>query len=271
MRGRGAVLDRSEIELLRAFAAGKDRAWIIAHPNAPLSVSQRRKLSVLLRCRASGVPIAYLTGSKEFFGRTFAVEPGVLVPRPETEHLLEEAHTLIGNKAGGVVVDVGTGSGCIGITVACERPHVTVLATDQSKRALSIANRNRRRHDVPDRVRLFRGNLLLPIRTALAAHPPLLILANLPYATPNEYRAVRHEPRAAIVGGRDGLGVYRQFFAQIQQLGITAPLLLEVDPRRAAAVARIARHFLRSPRITVIRDLAGQERVLTVRPAASSD
>ncbi len=256
--------DPREDELLRSIALGRDRTWILAHPEVSLTRRQTACLRQLRRRRASGVPIAYLRGDQDFYGRPFAVGRGVLVPRPETEHLVDAALAVLPTGSSALVADIGTGSGCIAITLALARPRLNIVATDQSATALRYARRNARRHRVGRQCRFFRGHFVAPILHR--GLEPELIVANLPYATPQEYIPVRSEPRAAIVGGRDGLATYRRFFRQVAATGWSAPMILEVDPRRWRRVRSVAAIEFPGMRWSISNDLAGRPRILTVRP-----
>lgn len=258
-----------ERELLTAHVLGKNRAWVLAHPEHSLTPRQSRALNRLLRRRGAGEPLAYLTRTKEFYGRSFTVGRGVLVPRPETEHLIEAALKIIPERSTMTVADIGTGSGCIAITLAMERPNIRLIATDRSSHALHFAKVNAKRYHLLQRIRFRTGHLLTPLRNDRLI--PDLIVANLPYATPEEYRAVRAEPKSAIVGGRDGLAVFRKFFRQLQTAGMTPTLILEIDPRRAPDVIALAHMTFWRATLTIQRDLAGWPRVVIMTPAAYRD
>ncbi len=254
----------SESELLLAHVLGQDRAWVLAHPDLQTTQLQTRKFAALLNQRRRGTPIAYLLGTREFFGRKFRVNKNVLIPRPETEHLVEAAIRLISKKPYLTVADVGTGSGCLAVTLAAECQHVNLVATDNSALALRVARANARDHGVRPRIRFYRGQLLEPlIRRSIR---PDLILANLPYLTPREYRAVRTEPKNALVGGSDGLALFTTMFRQLNQASWTVPLIIEIHPPRLRQVVRLAQHLLPRVRATIERDLSGQARVLVLQP-----
>lgn len=259
------TLDPRERRLLTAHVIHADVAFVMAHPNVRLTPSQHARLDRLLRERARGVPIAYLVGMKEFYGRAFSVRPGVLVPRPETEHSIDAALALLSPDSSATVIDVGTGSGCIGITIALERPQVRVFATDRSRTAIAVARTNARHFAVAKRYSVIEGDLLVPLHRRRIR--PTLIVANLPYATPREYHAVRTEPRIAIVGGADGMTLFKRFFTQLQRFGYRVPLILEIDPRRTRQTIRLIRTSDRHATISVLKDLAGRNRVLVVRPS----
>ncbi|NEZ05145.1 peptide chain release factor N(5)-glutamine methyltransferase [Wenzhouxiangella sp. XN201] len=251
--------ERLEAELLLAHALERDRAWLYAHAGDPIEAERWRACLELVRQRQCGRPVAYLLGQREFYGREFEVGDGVLIPRPETELLIDIALQLpLPEQAR--VVDVGTGSGCIALTLALERPGWQVMATDISAEALAIAHRNRKWLGA-DAVELLRGNLLEPL---VNIHPDLVI-SNPPYVAegdPHLARGdVRFEPQTALVAGSDGLDVIRELVQQsARALAAGGCLLIEHGHDQAGEV----RHLLQAADFHAIashRDLAGIERV----------
>ena len=232
-------------ELLLIHALGRDRAWLYAHPEAALDAATRDQYFSLIARRASGVPTQHLTGHQEFWGLDFEVTPDVLIPRPETEHLIEVAIELL---MGGLtadssrrkkefqIADVGTGSGCIAIALAHEFPAAQIFATDVSAAALEVARRNAARHDVSSRIEFIECNLLDCLlhgsrvtphsRSGQASHGSRsfdLIASNPPYIGRQEAatlpREVReHEPAAALLGGEEGTEIYAPLIAQAAKL-----------------------------------------------------
>jgi release factor glutamine methyltransferase len=257
--------ERLEAELLLAHALKHDRTWLYAHAGDPIEAEQWRACLELVRQRQEGHPVAYLLGQREFYGREFEVDDGVLIPRPETELLIDIALQLpLPEQAG--VVDVGTGSGCIALTLALERRGWQVMATDISAEALAIANRNRSRLGA-DTVKLLRGNLLEPL---VSIHPDLVI-SNPPYVAegdPHLARGdVRFEPQTALLAGSDGLEVIRELVQQsARALAADGWLLIEHGHDQAGEVRQLlqAADF---HAITSRRDLAGIERVTLGRRA----
>lgn len=216
----------------------------------------------LIRRRADRIPVAYLLGRREFHGRSFAVDPRVLIPRPETEHLVEAALTCIDD--GARVLDVGTGSGCIAVTLALERPGSRIVATDLSPGALAVAAANCRSHGVADRVRLVRADLLSALRPGafdvVVSNPPYIDVGEWPSLMP-EVRD--HEPPEALFAG-DGLDFYRRLFAAGGFLRAGQRLLLEIGKGQIEAVRELAEGSGFDVE-WVIADLAGIPRVLTLR------
>lgn len=216
----------------------------------------------LVRRRADRIPVAYLLGRREFFGRSFVVDPRVLIPRPETEHLVEAALNCIDD--GARVLDVGTGSGCIAVTLALERPGSRIVATDLSPGALAVAAANCREHDVGDRVRLVRADLLPALRPGafdvVVCNPPYIDVGEWPSLMP-EVRD--HEPPEALLAG-DGLDFYRRLFAAGDFLRAGQWLLLEIGKGQLEAVRELAEEDGFDVE-WVVADLAGISRVLILR------
>lgn len=199
-------------ELLLAEAVGRSRSHLLARLEEDVPDSPAQRFRQLISRRQHGVPVAYLLGHKEFYGREFTVTPEVLVPRPETEELLEHG---LGEPAT-TFVDLGTGSGCLAVSLALARPAERVIATDVSEEALRAARMNADRHRASLDCRL--GSLLEPLRDVPATGT--VVLANLPYVSEALYAAnpdLRHEPAGALRGGFDGFDVYRQLFAAFRQ------------------------------------------------------
>ncbi len=260
---------RLDAEVLLAHVTDHPRSWVLAHPDAVLSADQAAAYEVLLTRRTAGEPVAYLTGSREFYGQTFRVTPAVLVPRPETEALVE---AVLGDvSTDDTVLDIGTGSGVVAITIARERSDMRVIATDFSEEALHVAKSNARRHDLwratpSEGVALVRPCLsftttdLLPDVSQLDP-ATTLIAANLPYVADDAYRdspALHHEPALALRGGPDGLAVINRLLDQLEARRFQPKgLYLEIDPGHVATLKKRAWGSVR-----VLPDLAGRDRVL---------
>lgn len=251
-------IDRRDAQVLAAHAWGVDRPWLVAHDRDILKASEFRELQRLVDERARGVPVAYLTGAREFYGRRFAVSPAVLIPRPETEILVEAALARL--PAHGRLLDLGTGSGAIAVTVACERPDADVTATDLSPGALDLARANARA--LGARVRTRPGNWL----DAIGDEVFDVIVANPPYVAGGDAHLgegdLRFEPRAALTDeSRDGLASLRALIgAAPRHLRPGGWLLVEHGHDQAEACAGLlsGAHF--SERVS-LPDLAGIARV----------
>jgi len=233
---------RLTAELLLAYVLGWERIRVISHPEESLAPAFVREFRHLVQRRALGEPLQYLTGEREFYGLSFHVTPAVLIPRPETEILVEQAvesaHSLW--KGGAIsFVDVGTGSGCIAIAFAVNVPQARGWAVDLSAEALTVARSNAKRHDVAARVELVRGDLLDWVAPQRRFG---LILANAPYVARREASALSaavldHEPGLALFGGESGLEIYARLIPRAARcLSEGGRLLLEIGAGQADAV-----------------------------------
>jgi len=255
---------RLDAEILLAHALGITRGQLHAHPQGQLSPTELASCRKLIERRAQREPVAYIVGHKEFYGLDLVVDSRVLIPRPETELLVEKA-IEIGQRQS-AVADVGTGSGAIAISLAVHLPQILVYATDASPAALEVAARNCLHHGVEDRVRLLQGHLLEPL-----PEPVDLIVANLPYVSQAELAQLppeisRHEPRKALDGGPDGLDCIRRLLAQAEgHLRPGGVVLLEIGATQGEAVVALARRNFPAARVEIVRDYAGLDRVVMVR------
>ena len=254
----GCDTPRLDAELLLADAMGVDRAVIVSDPGRGLSPEEARRFQTYAMRRAQREPVAYILGTKGFRTIDLLVDPRVLIPRPETEHLVEAALTL---PQGARVADVGTGSGAVALALKAERPDLEVIATDASADALAVARANAERLGLE--VELLEGDLLAPVEGPLDA-----VLSNPPYVADADRGTLapditRHEPEIALYAGDDGLSLIRRLAPQAAASG-AALLALEVGFGQAAAVAEIVREagFADTHELA---DLAGIERVVVGR------
>jgi release factor glutamine methyltransferase len=293
---------RLDAELLLAHVLGWSRARILAERRETLSGAQQAALGGLVVRRAAREPIAYLIGHKEFYGLDFLVNRDVLIPRPETELLVDRALAVarqmttdhqpnketrrqgegehipqaislsprlpisLSSRSSVVIADIGTGSGCIAVALAVHLPQALVYAVDISPEALSVARRNTERHGVMERVRLTEGDLLdaLPEPVdVLVSNPPYTILMEV------EVGVQWYEPHLALDGGTDGLGVYRRLLAAAPaKLQPNGAVLLEIGATQGTAVTDLALTYFPAARINVYQDLAGLDRVVVVETHA---
>lgn len=262
--GHGSSTPRLDAELLAAHALGLGRIDLYLQFDRRLDDDELSRVRELVRRRAGGEPVAYIVGEKEFYGRGFAVNGDVLIPRPETETLIERT-LLVAGAIGGAsrIADLGTGSGCIACTLAAELPQASVVAVDSSEAAVSVAEDNARRLGVIDRVEVRRGHW------AADLGPVDLVVSNPPYVTTAELVGLdrdvgEHEPRAALDGGDDGLDCYRALIASLDDT--PGWLGLEVDPRRAEAVVGLLRQRWPGGRTEITADLSGCSRTVEISP-----
>lgn len=257
-------------ELLLMRAVQRDRTWIYGHPEAALEIAQEHQFLNFVEQRASGTPTQYLTRHQEFWGLDFEVAPGVLIPRPETEHLIEVVLERLDPalRTGQVLLaDVGTGSGCIAVTLAKEFTRAKIVATDISSEALCIAQRNAVAHQVTDRIEFLLTDLLENAGSgdfhAVVSNPPYVPLpesSDLP-------REVRdHEPESALFGGVDGLAVYRRLI--VQAAAVLCPdglLAMEMGHNSSPAMRRLLDESGQWQELQIINDLAGIPRVISAK------
>lgn len=265
----GCDTPRLDAEVLLTHVLGQNRAWLYAHPEHMPSPPQLTAYQSLLSRRAEREPVAYVIGHKEFFDLEFIVTPEVLIPRPETEQLVERALQWATDSSGALnIADVGTGSGAIAVTLAVHLPEAHVIAIDTSPATLTVAQRNAARHGVTDHLQCVQGNLLSPLAKSLhliVANPPYLSQAELTMAPPE----VAHwEPRAALDGGPDGLAIIRQLLEMASdRLRAGGALLVEIGARQGARVLTLAHHYFSQATVEIARDYAGHDRLLVVHCA----
>jgi release factor glutamine methyltransferase len=225
-----------DAQVLLAHLLDQSKAWVLAHPEHSLPEETQQKFIASLRSLNAGVPLAYILGRWEFFGRSFEVTPEVLIPRPETEGLVEYALEYLERSGRAqTMIDVGTGSGCIAITLAAERPDLRVIATDRSLGALKLAQGNAIQHAVIERLSLIQSHLLGGLRKRVS-----LIVANLPYipsARLKHLTVAAHEPHLALDGGEQGLDLIVGLVDQLPYHLLDGGMaILELDHSHARSV-----------------------------------
>ncbi len=274
LREAGCDSPQLDSALLMAHVLNVSKTWLYAHPQRHLTETEIAQFEALVRRRIRQEPVAYLVGHKAFYGLDIIVNRSVLIPRPETELLVERVLNYIGSlqKEGGqpVVADIGTGSGAIAVAVALNAPGVEVYAVDVSAEALAVARQNIARYGLEGRVQLLAGHLTDPLPQAVD-----VIVANLPYiptpqipllpATVRDY-----EPVVALDGGPDGLQVLRAFFDALVRAGSAAKLrpggriYLEIGADQGSAVKLLAGLAFPGAEVSVLPDYAGRERIVVV-------
>ena len=258
----------NETLLLACYAFGLRKAALLTRLDRFANAGGAARLEQLIARRTRREPVAYLVGEREFYGRPFFVDRRALIPRPETELLVEVAlRELSPGPRRPLVVDVGTGTGCIAATLALEAPSMRVIAADVSESALDLAGTNLLRHGLAGSVRLLRGDLLSWLGSG-----PDLVVANLPYVPSETWESLPSdvrdfEPRLALDGGPGGAELIFRLLEQAARLGIGA-LLAELDPRHASQVRAAAAAAFPGRAVEVLTDLAGRERLLRVGRSA---
>lgn len=263
--GRGIESPRLDAELLVAKALGMDRVGLYLDLNRPLVDQERSAIRPLVARRREHEPVAYILGQRDFYGRRFKVTPDVLIPRPDTETLVEHALECIPEDTACRVLDVGTGSGVIAVTIAAERPLARVTATDITDAALKVASENAEALEVAGHIRFERANLLG------GAEQYDVIVSNPPYIARSEMAGLQaevreHEPVIALEAGEDGLDVVRALLvAAAPATASGAQMLIEVGAGQAASVAGFAAEHPAWESVAVYQDLNRIERVVHLR------
>ena len=255
-----------EAEALARHVLQYDRASYFASLNEPLDGGQQKRIDSLIERRIRGEPLAYITGRREFYALDFIVNPDTLIPRQETELLVDKAlEWARGQRRTALTIaDVGTGSGAIAVALAHALPDAKIYATDISAAALEVAAQNCRKHGVSDRVALMRGDLLTPLPRKVD-----VIVSNPPYIAtglmPRLQREVRREPRIALDGGADGTGVIRRLIAQAaHRLNSGGLMLIEISPEQSDDVAALAQTHFDGAAVSVAADMLGLARCVIV-------
>ena len=252
-----------ECELLLRHALRISRIQLYTELNHELDHIQEAIFWNLIKRRLCGEPTAYITGHREFYGLDFYVNPNVLIPRPESELLVEKAIKLAQNHPVSTLAEIGTGCGAIAISLALNLPQAKIYATDISASALEVALFNCQKHRVVNRINLLQGDMLDPL-----PEPVDLIVANLPYIKQLELRQMRSaafEPQLALNGGSDGLDKIRQLCCQVSgKLHPQGCLLLEIGQGQGRAVTTFLRRLLPSAKIEVTPDLGGIDRMVSL-------
>lgn len=258
-----------DARLLLEHVLGKEHSWLVAFGDKTVTAVQETQYRQLIQRAARLKPIPHLIGHAPFFHLDFVVTPDVLIPRPETEQLVELAANWARERPLADqpchIVDVGTGSGCIPVTLARHLFDAFIEATDISAAALAVARQNANQH-APGRIQFHQGHLLEPID-----QPVDLLIANLPYVTDAEWTMLDdgvklYEPAVALKGGTDGLDLIRQLLQQaVTKLNPGAAIFLEIGWRQGTAVTNLAQSIFLAAHIELIQDFAGQDRIVVIK------
>lgn len=251
-----------ESELLLRHALKINRAGFFAGTKNEIPKEQETSYFELVKRRISGEPSAYILGKREFYGLEFLVDKSVLIPRPETELLVEEAITILSKTEGEAsCADIGTGSGAIAVSIAKNTENVKVTAIDLSEEALKTARLNGRKHEVENKITFLCGNLLEPLKTKVD-----LVTANLPYVKEGDKYDNDFEPALALFGGADGLEVINKLCSQLEsKLKSGGTALLEVGLGQAEEVSSRIKTLYPKAKTSIIKDFAGIERIVKIK------
>jgi release factor glutamine methyltransferase len=268
LKSKGIESPRAEAQILLAHVLQCNRVDLLVRYDQQPTEAERARYRELIQRRVAGWPVAYLVGTRDFYLLSFEVTPAVLVPRPETETLVLEALGYLKPVDAPEVLDLGTGSGCIAISIAHQKKDALVTAVDVSPDALAVAKRNAIKHGVAERIEFLQGDLFTTLADGTMFD---LIVSNPPYIAPGEFAALaadvrEHEPRIALDGGPDGLAFYRRIAAGVEPfLKPGGRLLMEIGYTQDEAVRSI---LAARPELEVgptIKDMGGQPRVVQAK------
>jgi len=251
-----------DAEIILSFIVKKPKEFLYTYPEYKLTINQIKKFKNLVIRRSKGEPVAYLTNHKEFYGLDFYINKNILIPRPETETLIEEIIKNEKNKKL-IITDIGTGSGCIAITLAKFLPKAKIYATDICKKALSVASKNAKIHNV--KINFIQGNLLEPLKNKKID----IVVANLPYGwkewknnSSTETSGLKFEPQKALFTKEGGLFLYLQLFSQLAKRKQKPKSIYgEFDPRQKKDLQKIIKKYLPEYKVKIKKDLAGRDRI----------
>jgi release factor glutamine methyltransferase len=266
----GIPSPRLDAEVLLTHVLGWNRARLYAWPEYTLTAAQREEFSAAVERRQRHEPVPYIVGHREFYGLDFLVDRRVLIPRPETELLVEKALDAAMRQEMGqgrpLLADIGTGSGIVAVSLAVNLPGAAVYAIDASSDALTVAATNAASHGVAGRVHLLQGNLLQPLPESvhiMAANLPYIPSARLPTLTPD---VVQYEPLAALDGGPDGLQLIRHLLAQAgERLLPGGAIVLEIGAEQGQEVVALGQRHYPQAQVELYADHAGLDRVVCIR------
>ncbi len=278
-------IDYLDIELIIAHSLKKTREFVLMHPEYLITSRQQSMINELIKRRVASEPIAYIVRHKEFYGLNFIVNKNTLIPRPETEQLVESAiseQRTINNK-NTYIFDIGTGSGNIIISIAHELEKnikykiqkTKYYAIDISNKTLAVAKKNAKNHGLHKKIKFLCGKLLLPLKNLLFIdHCSLVIVANLPYLSKEIYVSApvdvkRYEPKSALYSGNGGLAHYEKLLKQLQKISTSRKLktvscFLEISPEQKQSIAKLIKNIFPFAKITFLKDLGGKWRVCKI-------
>jgi release factor glutamine methyltransferase len=260
-----------DAQLLLAYVLDRPKNYLFTHMDQPLSEAALERFEQLIDRRARHEPVAYILGWKDFYKRPFVVNPFVLIPRPETEQVVEAALQEATGGRDTVFIDIGTGSGAIAVTLAAESG-LPVIAIDVSDRALAVARQNAAINNVDDRITFVHGSLIDPIDSTITKPLERVVLvANLPYLSTRQWTQSQadvhdYEPRLALDGGVDGLELYNDLFRSLQLRRADFPaqlsVVFEIDPDQRTSAPSVVKHYFPNAEVRVLNDLTNRARII---------
>ncbi len=270
------ILDQRDLEIFISEILDKDKSFVLSHWEYQLSLFQYLKLVYFIHLRKKGYSVASIIGHKEFYGLDFFVNKKVLIPRPETELMVEEVVDIMNNELKikndkTILIDVGTGSGCIPISILKNiKEPIQTFAIDISKPALRVAKKNAEMHNT--NINFLHGNLLEPILKSYNLQVnQLIITANLPYLTTQQFQdepSIQKEPKNALVANNNGLALYEELLKQIKSKLLIANcsmlIFLEIDPSQTKSISKIIQQNLPTANFEIKKDLAGLDRLVKI-------
>jgi release factor glutamine methyltransferase len=268
----GITNARLDAEVLLAHIIRKDRVWLITHRDDALDQKNQREFDEALRRRTQREPLQYIIGNQEFWGLEFKVTPDVLIPRPETELIIEAALAIVQDRNRQLrIIDLCTGSGCIAVSLAKELTSAHVIATDVSERALAVARENARNHGVADRIRYLEGDLFGPLEELDLRGRVDIMASNPPYVRAGDLAALQpevkdHEPQMALIAGPEGTEIAKRIIRTAPEyLKKNGALIMEMGLGQAEALTRMAEETGAYGKPGILKDLAGIERVIVAK------
>lgn len=264
-----AQIDQNDVEILLAHAIEKSRAFIIAHPEYKLTKKQESQFKKYVKKRKEGIPVAYIKECKEFYSLDFKVNKHTLIPRPETELMVNKVIEKNKENKVDLLIDIGTGSGCIPISILKNTSKPTrAIAVDISKRALKVAKQNAKKHNAD--IEFKQGNLLELIKKDVEQSKNIIITANLPYITQEQFDSepsIQKEPKQALVADNEGLKYYEELLEQLASLDIdnkNIDLYFEIDPNQSKKVKEVVFKYLPKSKIEIKKDLKENDRLVEI-------
>lgn len=252
-----------DTELILCFAIKKKKEWILSNPDFKLSINQIKKFKKLILKRSKNYPVAYIIGHKYFFGLRFKVNKHTLIPRPETELLVESTLRVAQTNPQGQIIDIGTGSGAIAISLAKNLENTKIIASDNSSPALNMARKNTRMYKLGKKIKFVKSDLLEKFKNIKID----IIVANLPYVKSDwNEKSIKHEPSNALYSGKSGLVHYFKLLKQIKEYNINPKyLLIEISPEQVEIISKKTKELFVNASIEIKKDLAGFDRVMIIK------